>query len=203
MAGAEQTQTWAGGLSQENLARIALEEGQVELGRIYSDSSMAEKSERDLVATLDGLLGLFGIDRDNWTGAIVSGRGTVTTFIGVVFNHEYSKEDLESMAASKGLGEFVLERSLWAVPIGGDEDQDGNFSLSLELCPEVVATIHSYGQQETYRKYLDPKTREQVEGEQEKLEKRVENDELISDIDKIHTDINYRVYFSSSAVIVD
>jgi hypothetical protein len=194
----EQKQTWIDGLTVNRIETIADTHYPIHLGRVYSGSSRQSENQEQLVKDLDGLLNLFDIDSEKWPDQVVDGGGHFTTLIGATGYRPYEKSEIKRMAVGQNLGQFILGRSLLAVPIEGDEDMYGDFNLTLNLNPKVFGLISSHGEQEIYRHYIDPKTGERVSGEIEDLEEKAVTGELDTDIAEIHTDIVYHIQFKSS-----
>jgi hypothetical protein len=197
----QEVQQWTNGPTKADIQQYAQDEKIMWLANVYSghSSDSVNNNKEQFVEKVDGLLRLFGINEDEWQGTIVGGRGTVTSEIGAIGVREYDARELKRWATGTRLGEFVMERAYWAVPIEGSEEQDGDFALTLELGSNIFATLRSEGEQEVYRYYIDPTTRERLEGDPDELKEKAIHGEADTDIAEIHTNINYSVVFSNSS----
>jgi hypothetical protein len=110
---------------------------------------------------------------------------------------------MRRFARGQRLGEFILVRSFWAVPIESDDYRTGEFKVTLELAKDLHAKIISFGEQQVYRFYVDPTTRETLTGDAKDLEQRASLGEVDTDISAVHTNISYRIAFSNPTQDVD
>jgi hypothetical protein len=188
---------WMGNLTKQDIQDYAEREKEIKLGNIYSGNPRHKSEGERLARVFDGLLQLFGVEESNWQDRVEVMASTFTTAIGAIGEESFDKRDVRRWARGKKLGEYILDRAYWAVPIEGDEEQTGRFTLTLGLDADTFASIKSYGGQEVYRSYHDPETGDRVEGEAEDLEERAMKGELNTDIAAIHTDIAYSIIFST------
>lgn len=189
---------WMDNFFRQDIQEFAERGKELKLGTVYSGSPGHESEKERLEAVFDGLLRLFDINISDWQPRIEASAGTLTTTLGTIGEAIYDKRDVRRWARGKRLGEFIMEKAYWAVPIeGGEEDQTGRFILALKLDSHTFASIKSYGEQEVYRSYHDPETGSQVKGEIEDLEERAMKGELNTDIAAIHTNIAYSIVFST------
>lgn len=196
MAG-NQSAEWLDKLTRDDVHYFAEQERTFEIGRVQSDGVDPARDKALVANTAEGLLKLFEIDVDNWQERIEAAEGTVTSLIGATGDMKYDKQDVRRWAREKKLGDYILDRAYWAVPIEGGEDRSGSYELTLKLDLVTFATFKSFGEQEVYRRYIDIATGDELSGSIEDLEEKAMRGEVDTDIAAIHTDIAHRVAFST------
>jgi hypothetical protein len=190
---------WIGRYTQEQIISGAEEGFVAQLGSIYSGSASAYEQKKRLEDDVDDLLDIFGVDLKKWQSRIVAGGATITSQLGATGYREHAIADLNHLARGKRLGEFIIARSYWAVPIESDDIKTGEFKLTLALDEHVHARFVSFGEQEVERSYIDLETREELKGSVRELDAKVTKGEAETAIDTINTNIRYSVDFSNPA----
>lgn len=183
---------WVGNIIREDLPDLAEREVNIPLGVVDSTYETTHDAEQErLRATLGGLLELAGIDTSDWQGQIKAASRKTWR------KETMHPNDVRRWARGQSLGQFVLDRSWWVVPIenGQEGEDEGAFSITLGLVDNVDVTVASVGTYSVSRIYVDPETGEQVTGDLDELEDRAMNAELNTDIAAIYTRISYEAQF--------